>query len=61
MNKANNQPKQAVAALNDYRGEVVFTIGKSAYYYFMIYNTSYNWDNNPQTWQQAISSLGIDK
>lgn len=44
-----------------YKGQVVFALGKQTHYYFAIYNTDYNWDNNQNIWQQVIDSLKIDQ
>lgn len=45
----------------NYKGRVIFAIGKSTYYYFVIYNTDYNWQNDQQTWQQVVDSIKIDQ
>jgi len=45
----------------NYKGQVLYVVGKSATYYFLAYSTDYNWDNNAATWQQVINSIKIDQ
>lgn len=43
-----------------YEGRVVVAFGKSAIYYFMVYDLSPNWQANQNIWEQVINSLKID-
>lgn len=45
----------------DLKGKGVFLLGKSAFYYLMIYSTDYNWEANQDTWQKVLNSIKIDQ
>jgi len=59
--KATSLPKTSVPGQEPYKGQVIFAAGKHAYYYFLIFNTTYNWDNNTAIWTQTTNSLKIDQ
>jgi hypothetical protein len=52
--------KEQIGALENYKGWVIFIVGKNASYYLLVYNTDYNWDNNAKVWEQMINSIKID-
>lgn len=54
-------PSSAVGGFEKYKGAVVMAVGKNAYYYFAVYNTSYNWDNDSSDFGKVISSIKIDQ
>jgi len=57
-------PKQKQAAgspLEDYKGRAVLAVGTHAMYYFVVYNTTYNWNNNVDQFNKVLQSLKIDQ
>ena len=48
-------------SLPTYQGQIIFAAGRHTYYYFLIFNTDYNWANNTSAWAQTINSLKIDQ
>lgn len=51
----------SASGFEDYKGQVVMIVGKSTYYYFAVYNTNYNWDNNSAIWSKVFNSIRIDQ
>ena len=45
----------------DLKGRLVFAVGKTTFYYFMVATADYNWNRNQNVWQQVIDSLKIDQ
>jgi hypothetical protein len=43
------------------KGQVIFSIGKGAWYYFMESGVNGNFDKNKDVWQQVTDSLKIDQ
>lgn len=56
-------PKDAKdkASQPDLSGEVIMGIGKSSFYYIMVYSLSNNWQSNQKAWDQVISSIKLDQ
>jgi len=54
-------PSSVPPGFENYKGRVVLAVGKQAIYYFAVYNTNYNWDNNASVWQQVINSIKINQ
>lgn len=48
-------------AMEKYKGLAVLIVGKNTYYYFYIYNTDYNWNNNQSVWQKIVDSIKVDQ
>ena len=42
-------------------GKLIFAVGKSTYYYFLVTMVDYNWHANQKTVQQITDSLKIDQ
>ena len=61
VSSATPDPGQTASKLENYKGQVVFAVGKSGYYYFLVYNTDYNWSNNAASWAKVINSIKIDQ
>lgn len=45
----------------DLSGEVVMGIGKTTFYYVMVYSISSNWQSNQKVWDQVINSIKLDQ
>lgn len=53
--------KDQASPFENYKGNIIFIVGKNASYYLLVYNTDYNWDNNAKIWDQMIGSIEIDR
>ena len=42
------------------KGELIFAVGKTDYYYVLLGTADYNWDSNSAAWKTVLSSLLID-
>lgn len=53
--------KPASPNLPTFKGQIIFAVGNHTYYYFLMFNTDYNWDNNSSIWSQVTNSLKLDQ
>lgn len=43
------------------KGKAVYAITHYGYYYFISYDTDYNWNNNQRVWREVLNSLKLDQ
>lgn len=56
-------PKDAKdkATQPDLSGQAIMAIGKTSYYYIMVYSLANNWQSNQKVWDQVINSIKLDQ
>jgi len=45
----------------DIKGEVIMAVGKTTFYYVMVYSLGNNWQSNQKVWLQVFNSLKLDQ
>lgn len=58
---ASPKTAQDKTQLPNLHGQIIFSIGKRAFYHLMVYAEDHNWTNNQKAWIQVLDSIKIDQ